>query len=185
MHRGACRKHKSMSANRSFRHYLNDAMVSQRDPSLSSNFRAKPFTWSKTEEHVRLAVAGRRMAVDGDGVAAEQAWARVHRCMASAWPTVACSGLATHMHGAWRRSSCGGDTTAAAVTGKRAQEGRRELGKEVPRSAWSGGAQRRGGTAALQAQWRRRTEQATPAARRLYVMWGRRRKERGTSGMAG
>jgi len=28
-------------------------------------------------------------------------------------------------------------------------------------------------------------EQVTPAARRLYVRWGRRRKERGTSGMAG
>ena len=33
--------------------------------------------------------------------------------------------------------------------------------------------------------WRRRTEQATPMARRLCVRWGRRRKERGTSGMAG
>ena len=35
------------------------------------------------------------------------------------------------MHGARRRSSCDGGTTTAAVTGKRAQEGRRELGKEV------------------------------------------------------
>jgi len=35
-----------------------------------------------------------------------------------------------HMHGARRHSSCGGGTTAAAVTGKRAREGRREMGKE-------------------------------------------------------
>ena len=110
--------------------------------------------------------------------------AHVNLCMASAWPAVAYSGPAMHMHGAQRRSSYDGGTMVATVIGKRAREGRRELGKEVPRSAWSGGAQRRGGTAALQAQRWRRTEQATPAARRLYVRWGRRRKERGTSGMA-
>ena len=62
----------------------------------------------------------------------QHTWARVHRCMAPAWLAVACSGPATHMHGARRRSSCDGGTTTAAVTGKRAQEGRHELGKEVP-----------------------------------------------------
>ena len=37
----------------------------------------------------------------------------------------------------------------------------------------------------LQGQQQPSGEQVTPAARRLCVRWGRRRKERGTSGMAG
>ena len=56
--------------------------------------------------------------------------AHVNLCMASAWPAVAYSGPAMHMHGAQRRSSYDGGTMVATVIGKRAREGRRELGKE-------------------------------------------------------
>ena len=139
MHRGPCGKHKSTSANRSFRHYLNESMVSQKDPSLSSNLRAKSFVFYIPRDCSRASSASGEAAGGGKerprwGLAASS------RCCAWPWPAKQQAAAAQQL------SSL---RTALPATAASATASTRWV--SAPPRAWGGGrswlAQQRSGAA--------------------------------------
>ena len=140
MHRGRCRKHKINASEPILLSTIQTSLRFADRPSPFFEFVCEALHAVKTKEHAGLVVTGRRKLVGGDGVVEEHQGGHAQLFMAF---SMACGGLQWpgHAH-AWhteaqllRRWYYGGRGDR-----KRAQEGRRELWKEVPRLAWSGGA---------------------------------------------
>ena len=141
MHRGPCGRHKLKSSE--------EVLKSTIQKSHSFALRPFPFSLLLCKVLHLPSLDGRAGEADRDGsgwlalASSDREHGECPSCprVAPAGQGMGLGGSATCMRGARWRSSGGGDAMAVAVAEKGEQKGRRDLGKEVPRSAWSGRAQ--------------------------------------------
>ena len=98
MHRGPCRKHNSTSANRSFRHYLNESTVLHLGPLSSSNSCLRSFVFLLHRVGAEEAVGEDQFKQPGwPAIAEEGRWGRPRPRLALARPKLATGGMDTKL----------------------------------------------------------------------------------------